>query len=177
MEKLYDRIYWHNNTTPAINETNLNSMSKAIDDIDDRVVDLAADIMVAVPEIQEDITELQGLIDVQEDSEAWAKGTRGGTPVSSSDPAYHNNSKYYAESAATDATNAHDDAVSASQSAIAADASADDAADIRDEIQAMVGAVEFSVNYTTGNLEYTNDSTYNFSINTITGNLEWEVVA
>ena len=32
------------------------------------------------------------------DSEAWAVGTRGGVPVSSADPAYHNNAKYYADS-------------------------------------------------------------------------------
>ena len=31
------------------------------------------------------------------DSEAWAAGTRNGTPVSSSDPQYHNNAKYYTE--------------------------------------------------------------------------------
>lgn len=33
------------------------------------------------------------------DSEAYALGTRGGEDVGSSDPAYHNNAKYYAESA------------------------------------------------------------------------------
>lgn len=33
------------------------------------------------------------------DSEAWAVGTRDGDPVGSTDPAYHNNSKYYAEQA------------------------------------------------------------------------------
>lgn len=32
-----------------------------------------------------------------ENSEAWAVGTRHGQPVSSNDPAYHNNSKYYAD--------------------------------------------------------------------------------
>ena len=32
-----------------------------------------------------------------EDAEAWAKGTKGGTPVESTDPTYHNNAKYYAE--------------------------------------------------------------------------------
>lgn len=32
------------------------------------------------------------------DAEAWAIGTRGGVPVSSTDPAYHNNAKYYADS-------------------------------------------------------------------------------
>lgn len=30
-------------------------------------------------------------------AEAWAKGTKDGTPVSSSDPTYHNNAKYYSE--------------------------------------------------------------------------------
>jgi len=34
------------------------------------------------------------------DSEAYAKGTRNGVPVENGDPAYHNNSKYYAEEAA-----------------------------------------------------------------------------
>ena len=32
-----------------------------------------------------------------EDAEAWAVGERNGTPVSSSDPTYHNNSKWYSE--------------------------------------------------------------------------------
>ena len=34
------------------------------------------------------------------DAEAWAAGTRDGEPVPSTDPAYENNSKYYAEEAA-----------------------------------------------------------------------------
>ena len=34
-----------------------------------------------------------------EDSEAWAIGTRDGSPVGSSDPTYHNNSKYYSDEA------------------------------------------------------------------------------
>lgn len=34
-----------------------------------------------------------------EDAEAWAKGTRNGTDVGSTDPAYHNNAKYYADQA------------------------------------------------------------------------------
>lgn len=34
--------------------------------------------------------------DSAEDSEAWAIGERGGTPVGSSDETYHNNSKYFA---------------------------------------------------------------------------------
>lgn len=32
-----------------------------------------------------------------EDAEAWANGTRGGTPIASSDPAYQKNAKYYAD--------------------------------------------------------------------------------
>ena len=31
------------------------------------------------------------------DAEAWAAGTRDGVPVGSSDPAYHNNAKYWAD--------------------------------------------------------------------------------
>ena len=36
-----------------------------------------------------------------ENSEAWAVGTKNGIAVSSSDPQYHNNAKYYAESIGT----------------------------------------------------------------------------
>lgn len=35
------------------------------------------------------------------DSEAWAKGTRNGVDIASTDPAYHNNAKYYADQAST----------------------------------------------------------------------------
>ena len=34
-----------------------------------------------------------------EDAEAWAKGTKNGTSVESTDPTYHNNAKYYSEQA------------------------------------------------------------------------------
>lgn len=61
MNKLYDKITFHNETTPALNETNLNAMSKAIDDIDDRVIDLAADVMEKVPEIMEIFEEVETL--------------------------------------------------------------------------------------------------------------------
>lgn len=67
MEKLYDRIDWHNNTSPALNETNLNRMSKAVDDIDDRVVDIAGTVMETVPQIQEDLAEAQELIEDAEE--------------------------------------------------------------------------------------------------------------
>ena len=67
MNKLYNRQTWHNNTTPALNETNLNILSKAVDDIDDRVVDIAGTVMETVPQIQEDLAEAQELIEDAEE--------------------------------------------------------------------------------------------------------------
>lgn len=124
MEKLYNRIIFVNDSAPALNETNLNKMSKALDDIDDRVIDLASDIMIEIPQVIEDIEHIQDLLDDAEDlkdscseyassarsssldakadselSEKWAVGTSEGTPVPSTDPTYHNNSKYWAEQA------------------------------------------------------------------------------
>ena len=61
MNKLYDRIDWNNNTTPALNESNLNAMSKAIDDIDDRVIEIAADVTTAVPELEELAEKLEAM--------------------------------------------------------------------------------------------------------------------
>lgn len=61
LTKLFQRIFWANNATPAINDTNLNAMSKAIDDIDDRVIDLAADVMETVPELQDLVEEMETL--------------------------------------------------------------------------------------------------------------------
>lgn len=52
MEKLYDRIIFDNGTVPALNDTNLNAMSKALDDIDDRVILLGDDVLVVIPQIQ-----------------------------------------------------------------------------------------------------------------------------
>ena len=40
----------------------------------------------------------------EENAEAWAKGTKDGTAVEDTDPAYHNNAKYYAEQAGGSAT-------------------------------------------------------------------------
>lgn len=53
----------------------------------------------------------------EENAEAWAVGTKGGIPVSSDDPQFNNNSKYYAEQAADDAEYAHDKAAEAANSA------------------------------------------------------------
>lgn len=67
LPKLYEQIVWHNNTTPAINEDNLNSMSQAIDDIDDRVIDIASTIMEDVPAIEEALEALDPPIRVVKD--------------------------------------------------------------------------------------------------------------
>lgn len=96
-------------------------------------------------------------------SESWAVGERNRVPVPSSDDTYENNSKYYAGQAAL--------------SAETAEGYADDAADIKAEITTMIGQVLFFVDYTTGNLMYTDDNPYTFQINTTTGNLEWEVIS
>ena len=112
MIKLFERIFWHNNTNPALNETNLNAMSKAIDDIDDRVIELADTIMEDVPLVKELLEDAQEIVDetaqYAEDSEAWSQGTRNGVPVDSTDPTYHNNSKWHSEHLQTDIGNLND---------------------------------------------------------------------
>lgn len=64
----------------------------------------------------------------QEDSEAYAVGTRNGTDVGSSDPTYHNNSKYYSQQAAADASTASVSATTATNKATQASSSAETAA-------------------------------------------------
>jgi uncharacterized membrane protein len=96
------------------------------------------------------------------DSEAWAVGQRGGSPVEPTDDTYENNSKYYAGLADGRAT----DAETASQAA----------EDTLEEVIRVANNITFEVNWQTGNLEYTDNSAYSFSINEATGNLEWEVV-
>lgn len=62
LPKLFSRIFWHNNTTPAINEDNLNAMSKALDELDDRVIELGDDILEDLPEIIEALDDLDEAI-------------------------------------------------------------------------------------------------------------------
>lgn len=66
LPKLFQRIFWHNNTTPAINEDNLNAMSKAIDDIDNRVIELGDDVIEAVPQIQAYLDQAEDLYEAME---------------------------------------------------------------------------------------------------------------
>lgn len=115
LPKLYEQTVWHNNTSPALNEDNLNSMSQAIDDIDDRVIELAGTIMEDVPEIREDLEILRPAIESIEEnveaaaesaeaseasalkSEGYAIGEQDGVEVGPDSEYYQNNAKYYAE--------------------------------------------------------------------------------
>lgn len=126
MDKLYDRIIWENDTTPALNEDNLNAMSKAIDDIDDRVLDLGAGVLEVIPEIESLVENAEQIIEDTKgyaesaeesaqtatgaaadasndelDAEAWAVGQRNGQDVPPTDPTYHNNAKYWAGQSGT----------------------------------------------------------------------------
>lgn len=121
LPKLFQRIFWHNNTTPAIQEDNLNAMSKGLSDVDDRVIGLAGTIMEDVPQIQEDIEELEALAENLDTavqtaqnaatsaqssasnandkalvSEGWAQGTQNGVPVGSGSPYYNKSAAHYA---------------------------------------------------------------------------------
>lgn len=121
MNKLYDLITFHNGTTPALNEDNLNAMSQALYDIDDRVIDLGGAVLDVAPRLEyladnaeqiindtkdyaesaeEDATTASNAATAaagdEEDAEAWAVGERGGVPVGPTDPTYHNNAKYWA---------------------------------------------------------------------------------
>ena len=55
------------------------------------LVEEAAEAVQRIPAL---IAEVE---DLAEDAESYAVGTRGGVPVPSTDPAYQNNAKYYAE--------------------------------------------------------------------------------
>ena len=67
LSKLFQRIIFHNNTTPAINEDNLNAMSKAIDDIDDRVILIGDDVVTVIPQIQAYLEQAQSIVEAVEE--------------------------------------------------------------------------------------------------------------
>lgn len=66
LPKLFQRIFFHNNTTPAINEDNLNAMSKAIDDLDNRVIVLGDDVITVIPQIQAYLEQAEDLVEAME---------------------------------------------------------------------------------------------------------------
>ena len=65
---------------------------------------------------------------IKEDAEAIALGTRGGEPVDSSDPYYHNNAAWYASQAANSATEANNAKVAAQGAQGAAETARDTSA-------------------------------------------------
>lgn len=67
LTKLYERIIWANNTSPALNDTNLNKMSKGLDDIDDRVISLAGTIMETVPQVEQDLADAEALVEAMQE--------------------------------------------------------------------------------------------------------------
>ena len=66
MNKLYTLITWNNGTTPALNEDNLNAMSQAIDDIDDRVIELGGELFEVIPQIQAYLEQADDLVEALE---------------------------------------------------------------------------------------------------------------
>lgn len=74
LPKIYDKIehQWHNNTTPSINEDELNAISEGLSDIDDRVIDLAGTIMEDVPAIIEGLEIIEPAIQTINQSVAAA---------------------------------------------------------------------------------------------------------
>ena len=148
LPKLYDRIYWNNGTEPALNEDNLNAMSKGLDDVDDRLIDLAGTIMEDVPQIIEDMEILEPAV----------------ASIASN-----------VQRAETAADTAEDAAESATASEQAATTAADEATTAAENIEELLGAPTFSVDFSTGQLTYSIDTIYTFTINTTTGDLEWEV--
>lgn len=206
-QKVFSRRNWQNepSTATPLNETNLNVGDAALDTIDDRVI-----------ELNNRTNELEGYetaaaqsaaeaAQSESNAEAWAVGQRDGTDVGSSDPTYHNNSKYYSEQSASSANASEDHAEDSEAWAVgqrggvdvpstddtyhnnskyyakqASDYSqtasgyADEAEDAIETVRELLVGTTFSVNFTTGELEYTGVA-YDFTINTTTGNLMWEV--
>lgn len=65
MDKLYDRIYFSDGNPPALSEETMNRMSKALNDLDDRLIYLAGGIaqalIAASPNVQPTIDALQSI--------------------------------------------------------------------------------------------------------------------
>ena len=153
LPKLFQRIFWHNNTTPALNEDNLNAMSKAIDDIDDRVIEREGAIMESVANAH------TYMINAQDAAEEAA-----GSASSA------NASKIVAQAAAESAATS---AATATTQALKAEEEAAKAKEYRDEAEAITSVTDFWVDFNTGLLMYTNGDIFDFWIDSTSGNLLW----
>lgn len=155
LPKLFERILWYNNTTPAVNETNLNAMSKGLSDVDDRLIILASTIMENVPQIIEYMEILEPAV-----QQIASNVQRAETAASTAETAEEN---------------AADSADAAAESETNAETAATAAEAAKEDIGELLGVPTFSVDFSTGQLTYSVDTIYTFTINTTTGNLEWEV--
>lgn len=66
MNKLYNLIVWKNNNTPALNEDNLNAMSQALDNIDNRVIAISGNLLEVIPQIQTYLEQAENLYEAME---------------------------------------------------------------------------------------------------------------
>ena len=118
-------------------ETAKTDAESARDTAVDAVDGFAAGAQQALDSVNEAGANWKSLAEKQAgNSEAWAVGQRGGVDVPTTDPAYHNNAKYYAEQAGSEKTaaqtarqGAETAATNAGQSATAAAESASQAAE------------------------------------------------
>ena len=113
MNRYYSRINWENepSTATPLDEDNLNLMDAALYEIDGRVVEnrgLIENLQNYETRAAQSATDAEASANSaatsKSDAEAYAVGKRNGTDVASTDPTYHNNSKYYAEQADDSAT-------------------------------------------------------------------------
>ena len=95
MEKLYERIDFKNGTVPALNEDNLNAMSKAIAELDSRVIQIAPETLILqLKNIIEILEEAQNFIESAEGNALLSKSyATGGTGTR--DGENTDNAKYY----------------------------------------------------------------------------------
>lgn len=92
------------------------------------------------------------------------------------EPNYLADIKVNAQNAANSAQSAYTNAIRSEVGSDRSAQSARDAANTLTEVIKRSGMTQFSVDFETGNLIYTNEASYRFKINRLTGNLEWEVV-
>lgn len=127
------------------------------------------------------------------DSEAWAKGTRGGTPVTSGIDGYEDNSKYYKDRSEAWAIGevdgapvTHSDETFENNSKYYSEVTAsirdattairDDAASLLQSVTDRLTGLNIMINYADGCLYYDINSGIRLSIDYTTGQLQYEII-
>ncbi|MBQ3281548.1 MAG: hypothetical protein IJH41_03970 [Eubacterium sp.] len=105
---------------------------------DGNAEEVISELTLIMEQIHEDVEKAE----VLSEAEAWAVGQRDGVDVPSTDPTYHNNSKYYKEAAALSAASAGSDAQGAAGSASAAAGSASSATAAKTAAETAQGLAE-----------------------------------